>query len=64
MIAEMHHPTLGRVKQVGSPLKMSGSPFEVRHWSTGFGQHTEEILLDVGYDSADIGSLRHSGVVE
>ncbi len=64
MIAEMNHPTLGRVKQVGSPLKMSGSPFKVRHWSTGFGQHTEEILLEAGYDSDGIGSLRHAGIVE
>jgi len=63
MICELAHPTLGRVRQVGSMLKLSESPFQVRNWSTQFGQHTEEILLELGYDAGRISGLRRAGVV-
>jgi formyl-CoA transferase len=63
MICELAHPTLGRVRQVGSMLKLSESPFQVKNWSTQFGQHTEEILLELGYDAGRISGLRQAGVV-
>lgn len=61
-IDELPHPALGRVKQVGSILKLSDSPFRVRNWSTRFGQHTEEILNELGYSAARINALRKRGV--
>lgn len=57
MIIEIDHPTMGRVKQVGSMHKLSDSPVEVRNWSIRFGQHTEEILLELGYDKTHIDEL-------
>jgi crotonobetainyl-CoA:carnitine CoA-transferase CaiB-like acyl-CoA transferase len=63
IIDELPHPALGRVKQVGSILKLSDSPFRVRNWSTRFGQHTGEILLELGYDEARIRALRKKGVL-
>ena len=63
VIKEMPHPVLGTVKQVGSMLKMSDSPFQVRNWSTRFGQHTEEILKEAGYNTSRIKSLRKAGVI-
>ena len=63
MIREMPHPKLGSVKQVGSMLKLSGSPFQVRNWATSFGQHTDEIIQELGYDSTHINELRQSEVI-
>jgi len=63
MIIESDHPTLGRVKQVGSMHKLSDSPVEVRNWSTRFGQHTEEILLELGYDKTRIKELFEAEVI-
>ncbi len=63
MIRELPHPVLGSVKQVGSMLKVSGSPFQVRNWCTRFGQHTDELLLELGYDAARIGALRQAGAI-
>jgi crotonobetainyl-CoA:carnitine CoA-transferase CaiB-like acyl-CoA transferase len=63
MIKEIPHPVLGSVRQVGSMLKMSGSPFQVRNWSTRFGQHTDEILQEIGYDEKRINVLRKAGVI-
>ncbi len=61
-IDELPHPALGRVKQVGSILKLSDSPFRVRNWSMRFGQHTKEILSELGYSAARINALRKRGV--
>jgi crotonobetainyl-CoA:carnitine CoA-transferase CaiB-like acyl-CoA transferase len=63
MITEVDHPTLGRIKQVGSMLKLSESPFQVRNWSQRFGQHTEEILTGLGYSKEDIDRLRETEVI-
>ena len=63
MIIESDHPTAGRVKQVGSMLKLSDSPVEVRNWCTRFGQHTDEILRELGYDDAKIEELREADAI-
>lgn len=63
MIIEADHPTMGRIKQVGSMHKLSDSPVEVRNWSTRFGQHTEGVLLELGYDKARIKELFEAEVI-
>jgi crotonobetainyl-CoA:carnitine CoA-transferase CaiB-like acyl-CoA transferase len=63
MIQEIPHPVLGSVKQVGSMLKMSASPFRVRNWTTRFGQHTNEILRELGFSTRRIAALRKTGVI-
>jgi len=63
MIQDMPHPVLGHVKQVGFMLKLLNSPSQIRNWSTQFGQHTEEIMLELSYDSAKIKALRKKGVI-
>jgi crotonobetainyl-CoA:carnitine CoA-transferase CaiB-like acyl-CoA transferase len=49
MLVELYHPSLGKVKQVGIPIKLSATPGEVRSTSPLLGQHTEEVLLSLGY---------------
>jgi len=63
MIQEIPHPVLGSVRQVGSMLKMSASPFRVRNWTTKFGQHTNEILRELGFSARRIAALRKAGVI-
>lgn len=63
MIVELDHPTLGRAKQIGSMIKLSESPFEARNWCQRFGQHTEELLLELGYDQVRIDKLREAEVI-
>ncbi len=63
MIRELPHPTMGTVKQVGSMLKLSDSPFEARNWATRFGQHTDEIMHQLGYDGERIHALREEEVI-
>ncbi|MEH6579816.1 MAG: CaiB/BaiF CoA-transferase family protein [Amphritea sp.] len=48
MIATIDHPLHGEMKIVASPIKMSGSKFKVRRSPPKLGQHTEEILSEIG----------------
>lgn len=53
----------GGTLQFAPPLKMSEYEFAVDRPAPGAGQHTDEILRDAGYASADISRLRAAGVV-
>lgn len=63
MIFESDHPVHGKVKQVGSMHKLSDSPMKVRNWSTKFGEHTDEIMRELGYDDAKVAELRKAEVI-
>jgi len=63
-IVEWDHPTLGRIKCPGPPVKFSKTPATFRDPAPEFGQHTAEVLHDVcGYDWHEIEQLREEGVV-
>ncbi len=63
MLVEMEHPTLGKVQQVGIGAKLSETPGSVRSLAPRRGQHTEEVLLDLGYSEEQIRRLREEGAV-
>jgi crotonobetainyl-CoA:carnitine CoA-transferase CaiB-like acyl-CoA transferase len=63
MVVEIDHPTLGRVKTLGSPIKLSATPPDVRRRAPLLGEHTDDVLREAGYGEADIRSLRVSAVV-
>jgi crotonobetainyl-CoA:carnitine CoA-transferase CaiB-like acyl-CoA transferase len=59
----MSHPSAGVVSLVGSPLKMGGTPVEYRLAPPMLGQHTDEILGELGYSTEQISALRAEGVL-
>jgi formyl-CoA transferase len=61
-IVEVDHPARGKYLTVGNPIKLSDSPTEVER-SPLLGEHTEEVLHELGYSVADISTLRGSKVV-
>jgi crotonobetainyl-CoA:carnitine CoA-transferase CaiB-like acyl-CoA transferase len=63
MIAEVEHPTIGRVNVIGSPLKLSETSASVRTAPPTLGQHTDAILGELGYDRSAIANLRTAGVI-
>ena len=64
MLVEVEHPTAGKIKMVGIPVKYSDSDVGVRMPPPILGEHTHEILSDVlGYDSKRIENLKSEGVI-
>jgi crotonobetainyl-CoA:carnitine CoA-transferase CaiB-like acyl-CoA transferase len=64
MVEEIDHPTAGRIKLTGIPVKMSETPAEIRLPPPTLGQHTDEVLRNVlGYDEGRIDSLRSAEVI-
>ncbi len=57
-VAWFDHPVLGRTKMVGFPWDFNQTPASVRREAPEFGQHTEEILLELGYTWDDTTKLR------
>ena len=49
MLVKMNHPTIGEIPLVGSPLKMSDTPVEYRLHPPLMGEHTEDVLRELGY---------------
>lgn len=64
LVAEVDHPTAGKVKLVGPPYKFSRTPATVRSHPPLLGEHTEEVLTGLlGYSQDFVRSLRDRGVI-
>ena len=63
MMVETDHPTLGRTRMLGSPIKMSGTPPDVTRRAPLLGEHTDEILHAAGYGDDEIAALRAAHAV-
>jgi formyl-CoA transferase len=61
-VVEVDHPTRGKYLTVGNPIKMSDSPTEVTR-SPLLGEHTEEILAELGYTKEQVATLRSEGAI-
>jgi formyl-CoA transferase len=57
MVATTEHPGLGRIRTLGSPIKMSVTPAVVGRRAPLLGEHTVEVLREAGYADAEIGSI-------
>jgi crotonobetainyl-CoA:carnitine CoA-transferase CaiB-like acyl-CoA transferase len=63
MVVEIPHPTLGRFRTIGIPIKLSDTPGRVRRAPPEIGEHTDEILDEAAYGREEIARLRAEGVL-
>jgi len=61
-VVEVDHPVRGKYLTVGNPIKLSDSPTEVTR-SPLLGEHTEEVLAQLGYSAEKIAALREDRVI-
>ena len=57
MIVDLQHPVAGAVKTIGHPVKFSETPARVVHSAPLLGQHSREVLQQIGYNAVDIDRL-------
>jgi crotonobetainyl-CoA:carnitine CoA-transferase CaiB-like acyl-CoA transferase len=63
MVVDIDHPRIGRMKSLGIPVKSTGELLEIRQPAPWLGQHTNEVLNEMGYKAADIEMLYSEGVL-
>ncbi|HEX3383245.1 MAG TPA: formyl-CoA transferase [Paraburkholderia sp.] len=61
-IVEVDHPKRGKYLTVGNPIKLSDSPTDVRR-SPLLGEHTDEVMAELGYSAEQISALRTAGAI-
>jgi formyl-CoA transferase len=60
LVVDTDHPTLGRIKTLGTPVKLSDTPLTPGRPAPMLGQHTDEVLREIGFTIEDIAKLRGS----
>jgi crotonobetainyl-CoA:carnitine CoA-transferase CaiB-like acyl-CoA transferase len=63
MVVEQEHRQAGRIKVIGVPVKLSGTPGDVGPAAPLLGEHTEEVLHWLGYDADAVERLRQEKVL-
>jgi len=63
MVEEIDHPAAGKIKVTGIPWKLLDTPAQIKSAPPLLGQHTDEILRDIGYSNKDIANLRESKII-
>ncbi|WP_332900302.1 MULTISPECIES: CaiB/BaiF CoA transferase family protein [unclassified Haladaptatus] len=63
MVAEMEHPDLGTFKSPANPVNFSSLDTDAAEAPPRLGEHTDEVLSDLGYDDAAREQLRADGVI-
>jgi Predicted acyl-CoA transferases/carnitine dehydratase len=64
MVAEVQHPTAGALNLVNCPIHLTRTPAKVRTPPPLLGQHTDEVLSELGFDDATIASMHAAGTVQ
>src|SRR5271165_1811953 len=62
IVVETDHPAAGRLRQARSAARFSRTPPEIRRGAPRLGEHTREILVELGYSAEEIAELRAESV--
>jgi formyl-CoA transferase len=64
MRMEIDHPVEGKVPNIGFPVKLSGTPQQVRRHPPLLGEHTDELLAELGIDADERAAFAASGAFD
>jgi CoA:oxalate CoA-transferase len=61
MVVDIDHPGQGPVRMTGFPIKLSETPARLRR--PALGEHTDQVLRELGYNADRLAILRQQGIV-
>jgi crotonobetainyl-CoA:carnitine CoA-transferase CaiB-like acyl-CoA transferase len=61
LLEEYDHPQAGRLRQARNAARFAGTPASIRRPAPVLGQHTDEVLTEIGYTASEIAELRAAG---
>ena len=64
MIVEVNHKAAGKVRMAGPMISMSATPLKAQFASPALGEHTYEILSELGFDDREISHLKSQNIVQ
>ena len=64
MIVEVDTPTGEKVNQIGISIKLSDTPGSIRTLAPRTGQHTDEVMKELGYAEAEVARWREEGSIK
>ncbi len=63
MIVEIEHPTAGKIRMAGLPVKLSANPGSIRRHAPLLGEHSAEVLRQLGHTDESIRALCTKGII-
>ncbi len=63
MVIDVDHPGHGAVRMLGFPIKLSATPCRLRRSAPALGEHSDEILSEIGFAASDRQAWRQAGVI-
>ena len=63
MIVEQDHPRAGRFKTIATPVRFEKTPGTIRTPAPALGEHTREVLREIGYAEGEIEALGARGIL-
>lgn len=61
MVVEVDHPVAGTVKTIGMPVKFHETPGGIQRSAPLFGEHTTEVLLEIGFTDSEVAAMIEDG---
>jgi crotonobetainyl-CoA:carnitine CoA-transferase CaiB-like acyl-CoA transferase len=63
MIVQLEHPALGMIKSIATPVHLADTPLVYRRHPPRLGEHTDDVMAELGMDAGRIADLRARGVI-
>jgi formyl-CoA transferase len=63
MVQEVQHPLLGRERLLGPGVNMERTPPRICSAAPEHGEHTDEVLAELGYSEDEVARFRREGIV-
>jgi len=60
---DLEHPVLGTVRGLGSPMRLGRTPVRHRRAGPRLGEHTAQVLRELGWSDADVEHLANAGII-